>query len=72
MKFEPAFEKRMEAYLVDFAKGIALHLYDDCGMDVISFERAATADVFAKFQEWLLDYDQARMTKTFEERTQLA
>lgn len=52
-------------YIVDFARRIAVHAYDDRGMDVVAMERAAIAPIYDSFNSWLLDYDRERMDTAF-------
>jgi hypothetical protein len=53
-------------YLADFVRGIILYVYDDRGMDIISFEPAPLLELYAARNEWLLDYDRPRMRQVFE------
>jgi len=61
----PRFRRSSEAYIVDIENGLALHLYDDRGMDIVSIQKSATAEIYAKHIDWLFDYDIERMTQTF-------
>ncbi|MEX0327602.1 MAG: DUF3885 domain-containing protein [Ruegeria sp.] len=53
-------------YIVDFEKSIALHPYDDRGMDVVSMERGHLSALYNAHRSWLLDYDIPRMKDIFE------
>jgi hypothetical protein len=53
-------------YLVDFERRLALHVYDDRGMDVVAMNHAAIARLYHDFGDWLLDYDRKRMAAVFE------
>ncbi|MEW5927149.1 MAG: DUF3885 domain-containing protein [Gemmatimonadota bacterium] len=61
---------RQEArvYLADPERGVLLHPYDDRGMDVIGPNRALLADLFARFHDYLLEYDLERMRAFFPDR----
>lgn len=52
-------------YIADFAVGTVLHVYDDRGMDLIATAPAALRPIYERFNDWLLDYDRARMDATF-------
>ncbi len=47
--------------LVDFERGLLVHVYDDRGMDVIAVDREALRPLYARFNDWLRDHDRARM-----------
>jgi uncharacterized protein DUF3885 len=51
--------------LVDLARGISVHAYDDRGMDIIALNRDTVADLYTRFNDWLLDHDRPRMTEVF-------
>ncbi len=53
------------SYFVDFERGILLHVYDDRGMDVTALDRDQLLTVYHARDEWLLDYDRARMATAF-------
>ena len=53
------------AYLVDIDNGIALHVYDDRGMDIVSMGKEPMLEIFKEYREWLLNYDLDQMTATF-------
>ena len=52
-------------YIVDFVRGIALHVYDDRGMDIIARDRSSLQPLYDRFGDWLLDYDRASMDDHF-------
>ncbi|WP_051927633.1 DUF3885 domain-containing protein [Ruegeria halocynthiae] len=54
-------------YFVDFDNQIALHPYDDRGLDVITMRREALLDLYWSRHSWLLDFDMPRMKVAFEE-----
>jgi hypothetical protein len=53
------------SYLVDFIRGVLLHVYDDRGMDVTAIEPEPLLDLYRSRDEWLLDYDRPRMKAAF-------
>ncbi len=52
-------------YLVDFNRGVLLHVYDDRGMDVVATSPAQLLPLYEVFADWLLDYDRPTMDATF-------
>ena len=52
-------------YVVDFDRGIALHVYDDRGMDLIAVDPSALRPIYEEFTDWLLDYDRPRIEAKF-------
>lgn len=55
----------VRVFLVDFARGLAVHIYDDRGLDIIGMKRGPLAEYYRAFGPWLLDYDRACMEATF-------
>lgn len=55
----------IDVFLVDYARGVAVHVYDDRGMDIVATTREAISGLYEQFGPWLLDYDRARMDATF-------
>lgn len=53
------------SHLVDFERGILLHVYDDRGMDALALTGAPLLPFYKKFDAWLLDYDRERMGAAF-------
>ena len=53
-------------YIVDFDRSIALHPYDDRGMDVVSMDKESLAHLYDKHRSWLLEHDVPKMKATFE------
>lgn len=56
---------QFKSYLVDFERGILVHIYDHRGMDVIAVDRETLRPLHARFNDWLLDHDRARMDAMF-------
>lgn len=55
----------LDVYLIDYARRVVAHVYDERGMDVIAMTREPLVDLYRQFGPWLLDYDRARMDLTF-------
>lgn len=49
------------SFLVDFERGLLLHIYDDRGMDVFATDPRTVLPVYQEFNSWLLDYDRPRI-----------
>jgi Domain of unknown function (DUF3885) len=56
----------VQAKLVDLERGICVDAYDDRGMDITALEKAPLEALYAERNDWLLDYDRARMAAVFE------
>ncbi len=54
------------SYIVDPDADLALHVYDDRGMDLIGLTPDTVRDAYGRFDGWLLDYDRPRMRRIFE------
>ena len=52
-------------YIVDFTRRIAVHPYDDRGLDVIGPDRESLAPLYGQLSGWLLDYDRDAMDVKF-------
>ena len=55
-----------DTYIVDFDRSIALHPYDDRGMDVVSMDMENLAHLYDIYKSWLLAYDAPKMKAAFE------
>jgi hypothetical protein len=55
----------IQSYLVDFARGVLLHVYDDRGIDVTALEPEPLLDLHRSRDAWLLDHDRPRMQAAF-------
>lgn len=53
------------AYIMDMKRGLILYPYDDRGMDVTATSPGLLRPCYEQFNDWLLDYDRARMQRTF-------
>jgi hypothetical protein len=57
---------RVCSKLVDIARGVTVNAYDDRGMDITALSADPIAELYTRFDAWLLDYDRPRMSETFE------
>jgi uncharacterized protein DUF3885 len=51
--------------LVDVDRGVTVYAYDDRGMDVTALSPDPIAELYTRFDAWLLDSDRPRMSKAF-------
>ena len=51
--------------LVDVARGVTVYAYDDRGMDITALSADSIAELYTRFDEWLLDDDRPRMSEAF-------
>jgi hypothetical protein len=51
----------VDSFLVDFERGLMLHIYDDRGMDVFATDPRTVLPVYQEFNSWLLDHDRPRI-----------
>lgn len=56
----------IKSKLADLARGVSVDVYDDRGMDITSVAMGSIAELYTRFDEWLLDYDRTRMAEVFE------
>jgi len=40
-------------------------MYDDRGLDIIASDKDTLSPIYTKHNDWLLDYDRARMEEIF-------
>ncbi|MFU8828850.1 MAG: DUF3885 domain-containing protein [Phycisphaerales bacterium] len=52
-------------YIISCSRGLLCHPYDDRGMDVRGLSREALQGLYLKHNDWLLDYDRAKMDSIF-------
>lgn len=55
----------LSVFLIDHDRSLAVHIYDDRGMDLIAMKRSTLLEYHRAFGPWLLDYDRARMDAVF-------
>lgn len=61
----PRFSAIAKNYILDFERGVAMHIYDDRGMDLVAIRPALLRPCYESFNSYLLDQDRARMAATF-------
>ncbi len=54
-----------EIYFINKSKNIILNLYDDRGLDIIAKDKESLADIYSKFNNWILDYDREKIDLLF-------
>jgi hypothetical protein len=52
-------------YFIEARKHVIFHMYDDCGLDVVSNNKQALLQLYTKFNRWILDYDREAIDNTF-------
>lgn len=52
-------------YIIDRARSVILHVYDDRGMDIAAAHPSAILPLYKTFNSWLLDYDRQKMDFVF-------
>ncbi|KMO28301.1 DUF3885 domain-containing protein [Methylobacterium aquaticum] len=52
-------------HIVDFARKIVVHPYDDRGLDVVAPDRQTLRPLYERRNDWLLDHDRKAMDATF-------
>ncbi|MFZ6798287.1 DUF3885 domain-containing protein [Undibacterium sp. Di24W] len=57
---------RCDIYIFNFKDRVLVHPYDDRGMDIIGPNKEFLRKLYVKHNSLLLDYDRARMSKSFE------
>jgi hypothetical protein len=55
----------VQSKLVDVERGVTVYAYDDRGMDITAFGPDPIAELYSRFDAWLLDYDRERMSDAF-------
>lgn len=54
-----------DIHIVDFERGVAAHVYDERGMDIIATNKDEIQRLYHQFNDWLFDYDRAKMDAVF-------
>ena len=54
-----------DIFFVNLTKKIIYHLYDDRGCDVIASDKEGIRFLYQDFNEWILDYDRAKIDNLF-------
>lgn len=55
----------VELYLVDLARALVFHPYDDRGADIVAAEPGPLLPTWRRRHAWALEFDRPRMTATF-------
>jgi hypothetical protein len=51
--------------LVDVERGVTVYARDDRGMDITALSPDPIAEIYTRFDSWLLDHDRPRMSEAF-------
>lgn len=65
MDIRPRFSAIASNYILDFERGVAMHIYDDRGMDLVAIRPSLLQPCYESFRGYLLDHDRVRMAATF-------
>ncbi len=65
MGVRPRFSAIAKNYILDFERGVAMHIYDDRGMDLVAIRPALLRPCYESFNSYLVDYDREWMAATF-------
>ncbi|MFP3382337.1 DUF3885 domain-containing protein [Tritonibacter sp. SIMBA_163] len=55
-----------DIYVVDFARGLVLHPYDDRGMDVAGTQKGTLVPLYQEYHDWLQTFRIDEMRAAFE------
>lgn len=55
-----------DVFFMNITRGTIFHVYDDRGCDVIAESKHVLTDLYEEYNEWILDYDRARIEQIFE------
>lgn len=56
---------RKEIYFINIDKKLIFNMYDDRGLDIIAVNKEILRPIYAKYNDWLLDYDRENIDKQF-------
>jgi len=56
-----------EVFFINTDKHIIYYMYNDYGLDVVSEAVRSLIDIYIKFNNWILDYDRAKIQRIFED-----
>ncbi|MCU0437678.1 MAG: DUF3885 domain-containing protein [Raineya sp.] len=54
-----------EVYFINLNKKLIFHMYDDRGLDIIAADKETLHPIYTKHNNWILDYDRAKINKLF-------
>lgn len=63
MGLKPQISHRV--YFININKQTIYHVYDDRGCDVIATSPETIRDLYHRYQDWILDYDRAKIDQVF-------
>ncbi len=63
----PAISSRV--YLINPRTDVVFYMYDDRGLDLVAAKKSTLLRFYEDFNPWILDYDRARIDRTFLDRT---
>lgn len=52
-------------FFINSSKHIVFYMYDDRGMDLVAESKESLRPIYAKFADWILDYDRERIDGIF-------
>ena len=52
-------------YLFDIENHVLLHLYDDCGLDIVAHDKNTLMPLYQELDAWILDYDRQQIDELF-------
>lgn len=52
-------------FLFDVENHVMVHLYDDRGLDIVSYDKNTLIPIYKKLNTWILDYDRKQIDKIF-------
>jgi hypothetical protein len=58
----------LEIYFISLRSKVIFNMYDDRGVDIIASDKQSIANLYWKYNSWLLDYDRGAMDKVFRGR----
>lgn len=55
----------LSIYIVDVQSHVILQLYDDMGLDIVSYDKDRLLPVYKELKSWILDYDRKEIDDKF-------
>ena len=52
-------------YLFDIENHVMLHLYDDCGLDIVAHDKNTLMPLYQDLNAWILDYEREQIDERF-------
>jgi hypothetical protein len=63
----PAISSRV--YLINPDTNVVFYMYDDRGLDLLAPQKSTLLPFYEDFNTWILDYNRARIDRTFSDKT---